>query len=108
MKDLALTIGGTEFPIPTSIKHVVPNTGGEFGQNLLRTGIEALIVIAIVLAIFFMIWGAIQWILSEGDKEKLQKAKNRLTFAIIGLIIALVAFLVINIIGVVFNVTLLK
>ncbi len=60
------------------------------------TATDLLIAIAILLALFFLLWGGLTWITSEGDKQKLAQARTRLTFAILGLAIALLAFFIIN------------
>lgn len=43
--------------------------------------------IAAILLLLFLIWGAIDWITSSGDKGKVENARNRITQAIIGLIV---------------------
>jgi hypothetical protein len=44
-------------------------------------------VIAALLVIGFMILGAIEWITSGGDKSKVEGARNKMTNAIIGILI---------------------
>lgn len=66
-----------------------------------------MIVICIVLALIFVLLGGIQWIQSGGDKNKVQAARQKLTWAIGGLIVALVSFFIVSIIGYVFGVNLL-
>lgn len=44
------------------------------------------------LAFFWFVWGAFQYIFAGGDKEKLGKARSRITWAIVGLIIVALAF----------------
>jgi len=44
-------------------------------------------LIAALLVLGFMIWGAIEWITSAGDKSKMEGARNKMTNAIIGLLI---------------------
>lgn len=92
MKELALTFpGGEILRTPSS-----PNF--DFSLNsVLQTGLKLMLVLAILLALFFIIWAGIQWIMSGGNKEGLEKAKGRLTYAIIGLIVALFAFAIINV-----------
>ncbi len=69
---------------------------GETGQKLIQLGIEAMFVAVVILTIIFLLVSGIQWIMSGGDKEKIQKAKNRLTYSIIGLIVAASAFLIVR------------
>jgi hypothetical protein len=74
--------------------------------------IRVLLVAAVVIAVIFLIIGGIKWILSGGDKAQVEAARNTIVASIIGLVIAFVAFILINIvatafgIGDVFNLTL--
>ena len=49
--------------------------------------------------IFQIFLGAINWLSSSGDKQQLDNAKKRLTNAIIGLIVVVLAYALIGIIG---------
>jgi hypothetical protein len=51
-----------------------------------------------LLALFYLIWGGLSWITSEGDKQRLAQARTRIVFAIIGLIIVFLAYLIVNIV----------
>ena len=50
--------------------------------------------IAAFLAFYWLIWGAFQYILAGGKKEDLAKARARITWALIGLIVIFAAFLI--------------
>ncbi len=41
----------------------------------------------VVVFLIYFIWGALEWISSAGDKGAVQKARDRITYAAIGLII---------------------
>lgn len=62
-----------------------------------------LLVIAIVLALFFLIWGAIRWITSGGDKGKLDGARTAIVAAVVGLILAFLAFFILNVLTFLFT-----
>lgn len=55
--------------------------------------------VAIIVLIFMLLWGAFDWITSEGDKEKLESARNKLISAVIGIMLFAVAFAIIQILG---------
>ncbi|MFH2118379.1 MAG: hypothetical protein ABII10_01435 [Candidatus Paceibacterota bacterium] len=61
----------------------VQDSFGNFMSGLM----SATMVLAAIITFFFLIWGAIEWITSEGDKGKLEKARNRITQALVGLIV---------------------
>ena len=60
--------------------------------------IQVLLVIAIISCVFFLIWGGIRWIASGGDKGKVDQARGTLTAAVVGLVIALLSFFILNVI----------
>jgi hypothetical protein len=43
-----------------------------------------------------LIWGGLRYIMSGGDSKKITDAKNTILYAIIGLIIAVLAFAIVN------------
>lgn len=45
------------------------------------------LVIGAILVFMFLIWGGLMWITSGGDKGKVETARNRITQAVIGLIV---------------------
>lgn len=62
------------------------NSDGGFGiwfSNIMTVAMTA----AAVLVFGFMIWGAVEWITSGGDKSKIEGARNKISNAVIGLII---------------------
>jgi hypothetical protein len=56
---------------------------GIFIGNLLSVVMMA----GALLTLFFLIIGAIEWITSGGDSGKLEKARNKITNAVIGLVV---------------------
>lgn len=60
--------------------------------------VSLLFVVGIIIAIAFLIYGGIKWILSGGDKTAVESARNHIVAAIIGLVIVLAAFFILNIV----------
>ncbi len=58
----------------------------DVGQ-LISALVGTLLILAALLAFFFLILGGIQWITSGGDKAGMEAARNKITHAIVGLII---------------------
>src|SRR3972149_5334420 len=58
--------------------------------------VQALINITLVgaglIAFFWLLYGGVQWILAGGDKEGTEKARKRITAALIGLVIVFSVF----------------
>lgn len=67
-------------------------------SNLISNVIQAVFVIAILIALFFLIWGGINWIISQGNKEKVSAARNTLIAALIGLIVVFLAYFLLNLV----------
>jgi len=49
--------------------------------------------------VIYFIWGAVDWILSGGDKEKIAGARKRITTSIIGLVVLSLSFVAMQVIG---------
>jgi hypothetical protein len=66
--------------------------------------IQLLFVIAVIIAIFFLVWGGIKWIMSSGDKAKIEAARSTIIGGIIGLILVFLAFFVVQLIANIFGI----
>lgn len=55
--------------------------------QLISAVVGALLIISALLAFIFLILGGIQWITSGGDKTGMEAARNKITHAIVGLVI---------------------
>ncbi len=66
-------------------------------QQIPQFLVTLLFVFGIITAVVFLIYGGIKWILSGGDKTKVESARGHIVAAIIGLVIVAAAFFIINI-----------
>jgi hypothetical protein len=74
---------------------------GEYVGGTIRNVVVFFIIIAIVVALIYLLYGGIKWITSKGDKAEVEAARNHIMAAIIGLIVVILAvFLVTLILGV--------
>ncbi len=55
--------------------------------SLAKSIVTLVIVVAALLTLFYLVMGAIAWITSGGDKGKVEEARNKITAAVIGLLI---------------------
>jgi hypothetical protein len=69
-----------EIPKPSNVQ--IEDIG-----KLISSLIGLLLIIAALMAFFFLILGGIQWITSGGDKTGMEAARNKITHAIVGLVI---------------------
>ena len=57
------------------------------------------LIFAAVVAIFFIMFAGIKFLRSGGQEKLIEDARNTLTYAIIGLVIILLSFFIINVIS---------
>jgi uncharacterized membrane protein len=78
---------------------VAKQSGLSFFKNFIPAAINLAFVIAAIIFLFMLIFGAIQWISSGGDKQALENAKGRITNALIGIVILFALFAIVNLIS---------
>ncbi len=84
----------------------IPQGGIAVTSKVIGNATSIMLILTVILSLIFLIVGGMQWIQSGGDKQKVAGARARITYAIIGLVIALVSFFIVNVVGLVFNVKL--
>lgn len=55
--------------------------------SLISKALNFVLIIGALLVFMYLIWGGIEWITSGGDKGKTESARNKITAAIVGLIV---------------------
>mgnify|MGYP001611200658 CR=1 FL=1 len=74
-------------------------SGEDAFQKVVRFVVTLLLTVAVVVSLVFLIYGGIRWVISGGDKTAVENARNTIVAAIIGLVISLAAFFILNIIA---------
>ncbi len=98
MKYLTLTIPGNDGPVNFLPPNHVPTGGPSALDSIIKTGLQLAILAGVIVCLFMLIWGGFDWMLSQGDKQKVANARNRLVFSVIGLFVIFLSFMIINII----------
>lgn len=75
---------------------------GELATNYFVDIWNTLISIGGLVVIVMFLWGALEWITAGGDSGKIEKARNKITQAIIGLVILVSSFVILGFISQVF------
>lgn len=75
-------------------RNISPNFGLTAAGNIIRGLIMAALIFATVATLIYLVIGGVQWITAGGDKNQLENARNKITNAIIGLIIVASAWAV--------------
>lgn len=102
LKYLAFTVGGQTINSPAGL----PKPGNE--NAIISGAVQLFITICIVVTIIFVVWAGIKWITSGGDKQKVASARASLTWAIVGIVLVLIAILIVNVFSYAFGIELLN
>lgn len=65
---------------------------------------SAIIIVAAIAAFIYMIYGGVQWVMSGGEKEKLNEARGKITQALVGLAIVAAAWAIFKLIDYFFGI----
>jgi hypothetical protein len=65
-------------------------------SSLITNLVNIAFIIAVILVFFYLIWGGIEWITSGGDKGKTESARNKITSAVIGLIVLAASYAILT------------
>jgi hypothetical protein len=84
----------------SAIGTVTPGTGWADNIGVLITSVLTIVmVVAILLVLLYLIMGGIEWITSGGDKGKTEGARNKITSAIIGIIILAASYALVQLVA---------
>src|SRR5690606_31548371 len=72
------------------------NNQNENAEDLIGTLVDVLLFIVGALAVIMIVVSGIFYIISGGDAGKVARAKNMLLYSIIGLVVAFIAFALVN------------
>ncbi len=74
-------------------------TGNTTIPQIITFVIAVVSIIAILATLIYLVWGAIKWITSGGDKTKVEAARGQIVAAIIGFIIVVLSFVILNVVA---------
>ena len=93
MNLLSLKLPGNEIVPPPA---GVPRGGEGKLIDIIQAFIYLFFIFAIIFALFVLIYSGWLWLTSVGDKQKIGAAKQRLTYALVGLIVVFLSFFIVN------------
>lgn len=104
MKTLAAV--GIRNPIlPDTIGNDMSATGGITAVGLWVSSLVSLfLIITAIAALIFLVLGGLAWVTSGGEKAGLEAARNRITHAIVGLVVVAAAWAVWLLVGTFFGI----
>lgn len=65
-------------------------------ESLVKQFVNIFLFAVGALSVIMLIWGGIRYTTSAGDSNKVQAAKNTVLYAIVGLVIAILAYAIVN------------
>lgn len=99
-------------PLPGCTQIIKNSKGDIVSDNTPSLGCLAQIVTNVIgiaflflgaVTVLFLLWGAIRFILARGDPKGLQEAQKTMTYAVIGAVVVLGAFILINMVTTAFG-----
>lgn len=88
---------------PTAFSSLCSMTANDFGSYV-SVIVQILLTLAVIIAVIYLIYGGIKWILSGGDKAKVEAARNTIIGGIIGLVLVFLAYFIISVVANLFGV----
>lgn len=80
----------------SSADNPICSTSSDSAPSLVKTLTNILLYIIGALAVVMLIWGGIMYTTSAGDAGRVKKAKDTIMYSIIGIIVALLAYAIVN------------
>lgn len=77
--------------VPTDLFNSISGNGGVFSKI-----INTMLFLVGVLSVMMLIWGGLRYVLSRGDSKAVEAAKNTILYAIVGLIVAIMAYAIVR------------
>ncbi|MDR2063571.1 MAG: pilin [Candidatus Nomurabacteria bacterium] len=65
-------------------------------NTILKNGLNTFFIFVAIIAVIMIVYGGVQYIISTGDRTKIDTAKKTLLYAIVGLIVSASAFAITN------------
>ncbi len=85
----------TQFALDTKVDELQYDTGDTFSSSF-QGILNAIIGVLALVAVVVMIVGGISYMTSSGDAGKVKKAKDTILYGLIGLIVCVLAFAIVN------------
>lgn len=82
--------------ISAEVKNAAGCNTGTTLPDVIVNILNAIILVSGIVAVIFIIIGGVNYMTSAGDAGKVAKAKNTILYALIGLVICVLAFAIVN------------
>lgn len=100
--------GSDRITNPALTENIRNLTGIEYLRNIIPKLIGVAFVLGVTFFFLYFLLGAIQWIISGGDKGKIEESKTRITTALVGLFVLLGLYAIVGLVEAVFSINIVK
>jgi hypothetical protein len=82
----------------SGVNQVGGNQSGTSGSltGMIRTGVNILLFITSAIAVVMIIYGGIKYVTSRGEAADVASAKNTILYAVVGLVVAILAYAIVG------------
>lgn len=104
MKSLSLNIGDTNIDVSGAN---VPTGGIPHVTAIIQALVIWAFGFAIIFCLLVLVYAGLMWLTASGDKQKLQNQRQRIAYALVGLVVVFLSYFIINLVGGFLNINLL-
>ncbi len=79
--------------------------GGGNVANTIRNIVVFFVMLSVVFALVYLLYGGIKWITSGGEKTKVEESRNHIVAALIGLIVVVLTIFILSIVLAAFGIS---
>lgn len=72
--------------------------GGTQAAKTIQNIVIFFIVLAVIIALLYLLYGGIKWITSRGEKAEVEAARNHIIAAIVGLVVVFLAVFIVTVV----------
>ncbi|MBX9809036.1 hypothetical protein K2X92_01450 [Candidatus Gracilibacteria bacterium] len=84
----------TIVPSAAAAGAIIDSSGSYTPADIIRVGVSLVVLVAGLCSILFIVWGGLMLILSGGKDEKVKPAINSIRYAVVGIIVIVIAIFV--------------
>lgn len=63
---------------------------------MIKNGFNLALALAGAIAVAFIIYGGIKYMISRGNPDEIKKARDSILYSVIGIVVVMIAFIVVN------------
>ena len=90
------TAGGGSSVAGTASGGTICDSQGDDFYEIMKTIINTILMVLGMVAVIMIVIGGIRYTTSNGEASQIQSAKNTVLYAVVGLIVAILAFAIVN------------